>query len=154
MRNGLSRLTISLCLCLAAVGFMAVSAFAKIPEGHRDVKLGMNKAQVLEVLKKNPMHTSYDDMGVEIGEIIRGDDLFRFATYRFDGSGTLVEIDLQMREILGRDRVIERFNDLNGLKVSPSQAVVDQGRAVEVRDNRVILRISPVKGAQASKTSP
>ena len=53
-------------------------------QGIGEIKLGMNKTEVLDLMQKGPIHFSFDDLGGEISEIVRGDDLFRFATYRFD----------------------------------------------------------------------
>ena|SRR5208337_699051 len=146
-------------LCLAVifiVGNAAASA-SKIPEGYRDIKLGMNKSQVLDLLKKGPVHFSFDDMGTEIAEIVRGDDLFRFATYRFDKEEVLVEIDLEMREILGKDRVIDLYNKQLGLSLSPLKATVESNLSIEVRDNLVVIKLEPSKGtrsAQVKSTKP
>jgi hypothetical protein len=150
MKNGVARSSITALLCL---GFLTASALAstKIPEGYRDVKLGMTKTQVLDLMQKSPIHFSYDDLGEEIGEIIRGDDLFRYATYRFDQDGTLVEIGLQMREIVGRDRCIELFNSQYGLQLSPVQGTVEADRSIEVRDNSLIMKKSKDKNTRSAK---
>lgn len=150
MKNGVARFSIAVLLCF---GFLTGAALAstKIPEGYRDVKLGMTKPQVLDLLQKSPIHFSFDDLGEEIGEIIRGDDLFRYATYRFDQDGTLVEIGLQMREILGRDRCIELFNTQHGLQLSPVQSTVEADRSIEVRDNSLIMKKSNEKSTRSAK---
>jgi hypothetical protein len=124
-------------ILIASFGSMAIGGG---PEGYRDVKLGMNKTQVLDLLQKAPGHFSYDDLGVEIGEIIRSDDLFRYATYRFNAEGTLVEIDLEMREVLGRDRVLELYGNQIGLKLSPTEATTTADLVIEVKRNSVILK--------------
>jgi hypothetical protein len=152
MNNGLPRLSLLCGLCLMLVLGLSEAVSAKVPEGHRDIRLGMNKGQVLELLKKSPIHFSYEEMGNDIAEIIRGDELFRFATYRFDNNGVLVEIGLQMREILGRDRVLELFGARNGVTISPTKATVEANRSLEVRDNRLIMKLNPgKKEARSSK---
>ncbi len=152
MNNGLPRLSLLCGLCLMLVLGLSEAVSAKVPEGHRDIRLGMNRAQVLDLLKKSPIHFSYEEMGNDIAEIIRGDELFRFATYRFDDNGVLVEIGLQMREILGRDRVLELFGSRNGVTVSPTKATVEANRSLEVRDNRLIMKLNPrKKEARSSK---
>ncbi len=146
-------------LCFTTATFIgtALALANKIPEGYRDIKLGMNKAQVLELLKKGPIHSTFDDLGNDIGEIIRGDDLFRFATYRFDQEDILVEIDLEMREILGKDRVLDLYNKQLGLSISPLKATVESNKSIEVRDNLVVIKMEPGKdtrSAQAKNAKP
>ncbi len=138
-------------LCLSVILFIGTASASqgKVPGGYRDIKLGMNKAEVLDVLQKG--HLSYDDLGAEIAEIVRGDDLFRFATYRFDNQGVLVEIALQMREILGKDRVIELYNKQEGLDLSPLKATVESNLSIEVRDNLVVLRMEPGKDTRSAR---
>jgi len=143
MRQHPARITGLVVLSLIIVAAMCTFAAAKVPEGYRDIKLGMDKVQVIELLKKSPMHFSYEDMGDEVGEIIRGDDLFRYATYRFDQKNILVEIGLQMREILGREKVLELFNTQHGLKVSPMQRTVEANRSIEIRENDLVMRMVP-----------
>jgi hypothetical protein len=134
-----------------AIAVVGTSAFARVPEGYRDIKLGMNKSQVLGLLQQSPLHFTYDDMGDEIGEIIRGDDLFRYALYRFDGEGVLIEIGLEMREILGRDRVLELYNSQHGLKLTPRHATVEADFSIEVRDNSLVMKKIPVKDTRSAK---
>src|SRR5512139_3200229 len=109
-----------LCLLLGSAGISTASQ-TKLPQGYRDIQLGMTKAQVLDLLQKGPIHFSFDERGQEIGEIVRGDELFRYANYSFNNEGILVEIGLQMREILGRDRVLELYNKQQGLSLTPRQ---------------------------------
>lgn len=142
------RFLLSLIL-LSTIGTLAI---AKAPDGYRDVKLGMTKDQVLDVLQKAPGHFSYDDMGIEIGEIVRSDDLFRYATYRFNPEGTLVEIDLEMREVLGRERVLELFGDQLGLKLSPTESTKTADLIIEVKNNNVILRKSADPKTRSAKS--
>ncbi|MEJ2719419.1 MAG: hypothetical protein P8182_20200 [Deltaproteobacteria bacterium] len=127
-------------LCVVAVVCLTATSWAKVPDAFRGIKLGMQKAEVLRILEKNPAHFSYDDMGGQIGEIVRGDKLFRYATYRFDSQGKLMEIGLEMREIIGRDRVLKMYNSQHGLKVSPSKHLVEHDCLIEVRGNELIMR--------------
>jgi hypothetical protein len=150
MQSGLARFSMVLCLCLALSVGICLPAGAKVPEGYRDIKLGMNKDQVLDLLQKSPVHFSYDDLGDEIGEIIRGDDLFRYATYKFDSNGTLIEIGLQMREILGRDRCIEMYNNQHGLKLSPAQGTAESDLAIEVKENTLLMKKTPTKDTRSA----
>jgi hypothetical protein len=138
-------------LCLSVILYIGTAAASqgKVPEGYRDVKLGMKKAEVLDLMQKG--HLSYDDLGAEISEIVRGDDLFRFATYRFDNQGILVEIALQMREILGRDRVLDLYNKQFGLSVSPLKATVESNLSIEVHDNLVVLKMEPSKDTRSAQ---
>jgi hypothetical protein len=153
MNNGIVRFSILVSLCLA---FVAGSAFAaaKVPDGYRDIKLGMSKAQVLSILQKSPLHFSYDDLGGQIGEIIRGDNLFRYATYTFDNKGALVQIGLQMREVVGRTRCIKIFNSEHGLKLSPLQSTVQGARIIELHNNSVVLRKFNEKDTRSAKRGP
>lgn len=127
-------------VCVVAVVCLTTIASAKVPDAFRGIKLGMPKAEVLRILEKNPAHFSYEDMGRQIGEIVRGDKLFRYATYRFDAQGKLAEIGLEMREIIGRDRVLEMYNSQHGLHVSPAKRSVEDDCLVEVRGNELIMR--------------
>jgi len=137
-------------LGVVAVLGLSTMAWATVPDGYKGIKLGMQKSEVLTILKKDPMHFSYEEIGTEIGEIIRSDDLFRYATYRFDSSGTLAEIGLDMREVLGRDRVLQLYNNKHGVNVSPAKSTVQDDRLIEVRGNRLILRRIPTKDARAT----
>jgi hypothetical protein len=126
--------------CVVAVVCLTAIASAKVPDAFRGIKLGMPKVEVLRILEKNPAHFSYEDMGRQIGEIVRGDRLFRYATYRFDSQGALVEIGLEMREIIGRDRVLEMYNSQHGLHVAPSKRSVADDCLIEVRGNTLVMR--------------
>ena len=140
-----------LCLALILSAGTVAALQSKVPEGYRDVKLGMKKADVLDLMQKGPIHFSFDDLGAEISEIVRGDDLFRFATYRFDNQGILVEIALQMREILGRDRVLDMYNKQLGLNLSPLKATVESNLSIEVHDNLVVLKMEPSKDTRSAQ---
>lgn len=142
-------LAITVLVCLAASAGIS-SASAKIPDSYKDIKLGMSKTQVLDLLQKTPNHFSFEDMGDEIGEIVRGDDLFRYATYRFNKEGELVEISLEMREIIGREKCLETFNRQHGLQLTPLCKVVESDNCVEVRDNNLIMKRNPEKDARAA----
>ncbi len=146
-----------LCLSVFLIVGIAAASAGKIPEGYRDIKLGMNKSQVLDLLRKGPVHISFDDLGTEIAEIVRGDDLFRFATYRFDKDQVLVEIDLEMREILGKDKVLDLYNKQLGLNLTPLKATVESNLSIEVRDNLVVMKMERSKdtrSAQAKESKP
>ena len=151
MIGGRIRLSVIMSLALLVLVALSTSVWAKPIDGFRDVKLGMEKTKVLEILRKSPTHFSFDDLGNEIGEIIRGDDLFRYATYRFNDRQLLIEIDLQMREVLGRDKVIEQFNTRQGLKLSPLQTTVVENMSIEVRDNAVVMRMVLTPDTRAAK---
>jgi len=137
------------CLSVTAVCF----AGPKAPEGYRNVKLGMTKPQIIDILKKEPGNDSFEEMGDEIGEIIRNDNLFRFAIYKFDSQGELIEIDLQMREILGRDKVLELFNAQHGLNIEPSKKFVESNRAIEVQDNKIIIKFASNNRSRSAKSN-
>jgi len=154
MKIGVARFSGILIVCAGILTGICSPALAGIPDGYRDIKLGMNKIQVLDLMKKSAIHHSYDDMGHEIGEIIRGDTMFRYATYRFDAEGVLVEIGLQMREILGRDKVLDLFNRKHGLKVSPRQETVELNRSIEVKDNGLIMKMDPRLERRSAKGTP
>ncbi len=151
MRNRSARFSVIISLNLLVLVAFSAAVWAKPPDGYRDVKLGMEKPKVLEVLRKSPTHFSFDDMGNEIGEIIRGDDLFRYATYRFNEKQLLVEIDLQMREVLGRDRVLELFNSRHALKLTPLQTTVVENMSIEVKENAVVMRMVPGPETRSAK---
>jgi len=153
MSGGRTRLSVIISFTLLMLVALSTTVWAKAFDGFRDVKLGMEKSKVLEILRKSPTHFSFDDLGNEIGEIIRGDELFRYATYRFNEKQLLVEIDLQMREVLGRDRVIELFNSRQGLKLSPLQTTVVENMSIEVKENAVIIRMVPTPDTRAAKES-
>jgi hypothetical protein len=135
---------------LIALGLVSF-AWAKAPEGFRGVKLGMQKPDVLRALEKNRGFSSYDDRGELVGEIIRGDEMFRHATYRFDSDGVLVEIVLDMREILGKDRILELYKSQYGVDLLSGGSSVEDGRVYEVKGNRLFMRSQSDKGALAGK---
>jgi len=126
-------------------------SWARVPNGFRDIRLGMPKTQVIKILKKSAMHFSYEDMGEQVGEIVRGNKMFRYATYRFDSGGRLVEIGLQMREIMGTDKVLELFNSRHGLKLSPAKSSVQDDLIIEVRGNSLIMRGISSKGTRSAE---
>lgn len=150
MNSGMGRLSIAFSLFLLLLTGATVHASAKVPEGYRDIKLGMNRSQVVELLQKSPIHFSYDEIGGEIGEIVRGDDLFRFATYKFDKEGVLVEIGLQMREVLGRDRCLELYNTQHGLQVTPLKSTSNSNVTLEVKDNSLIMKKNTGKDTRSA----
>ena len=139
--------------CALLVGICA-AASAKVPDSYRGIKLGMPKSEVMRLLKGGPRHFSYDDLGAEVGELIRGDDLFRHATYRFDDSGVLVEISLQMREILGRQRVLEIYDKQHGLNLSGHKGTREGDHAIEVKGNRLIMKKGPLAEVRAAGRKP
>lgn len=138
-------------LGVVAVFGLTTIAWATVPEGYKGIKLGMQKSEVLTILKKDPSHFSYEEIGADIGEIIRSDELFRYATYRFDSKGNLAEIGLDMREVLGRDRCLELYNNQHGVNVSPAKTTVQDDRLIEVRGNRLILRKAPTRDTRAAE---
>jgi hypothetical protein len=150
MRSGIARFSITAVLCLAIAATASLCAWAKAPEGFRDIKLGMTKKQVLDALQKSPAHVAYDDNGTEIGEIIRNDDLFRYATYKFDHEGVLVEIGLQMREIVGREKCVEQFGARHGVQISPLHSTVEADISIEVHDNSLVIRKATGKDTHAA----
>ncbi|MGC8660592.1 MAG: hypothetical protein ACP5U1_16110 [Desulfomonilaceae bacterium] len=152
MRRSWALTSIFTAMFLSLLLVSAVFAGPQAPEGYRDIRLGMTKPQILDILKKEPATGSFEEIGDEIGEIIRNDNLFRFAAYKFDPQGALVEIDLQMREILGRDKVLELFNAKYGLNVSPTNKYVDSNRSVEVQDNVVIIKLASDNRKRSAKS--
>jgi hypothetical protein len=142
-------LAMTLVVCLVAWAGISCAS-TKVPDGFKDIKLGMSKTQVLDLLQKSPNHFSFEDMGDEIGEIVRGDDLFRYATYRFSKEGELVEIDLAMREVLGRDKCIENFNNQHGLQLTPVNKTCEADRTIEVQNNSLIMKKATDKDTRAA----
>ncbi|GEM_PF-577741 len=155
MNNGERRGPLTLGLCLLLLAGLTVCAYAKVPNGYRDIKLGMTKPDVVGIMGKSRHHSFYEDRGTEISEIIRGDDLFRFATYRFDREGMLVEIGLEMREILGRDSIIDRFNRQHGLRLTPLGREAEGDHLVKVKGNKLFLifRKQPPKTPQSAQAA-
>lgn len=151
MKQRVGRVCGVIVLCSVIIAGSACLASAGLPEGYKDVKLGMTKNQVLDVLKKNPSHFSYDDRGAAIGEIVRGDNLFRYATYKFSNEDRLVEIALQMREVVGRDKVIQIYNSKHGLQLSPHQKTVEANRSLEFNGNGLFLRLEQGTETRAAK---
>ena len=149
MKSRTAYLAITVLVCLSAWATTA-SASSKIPDSYKDVKLGMSKTQVLDLLQKAPNHFSFEDMGDEIGEIVRGDELFRYATYRFNKEGELVEISLQMREIIGREKCIETFNTQHNLQLTPVCKIIEADNSVEVKDNTLILKKTAEKDTRSA----
>jgi hypothetical protein len=153
MKRRVGRVCGVMVLSVFIITGFACLASAGLPEGYRDVRLGMSKDQVLDILKKNPSHFSYDDRGAAIGEIVRGDNLFRYATYKFNKEDRLVEIALQMREVIGRDKVIQIYNSKHGLHLSPHQKTVESNRSLELLGNGLVLRLEPGTESRTAKGS-
>ena len=68
-----------------------------------------------------------------------------------------MEIALQMREILGRDRVLDLDNKQLGLHISPLKGTVESNLSIEVHGNLVVMRMAPSKdtrSAQAKRPKP
>lgn len=124
---------------------------AKMPEGYKDIKLGMKRSQIVELLSKSPSHYSFEELGEDITEVIRGDNLFRFAIYRFNSEDELTEIDLQMREIMGRDRVLEIYNTEHGLTLSPNKVSFEANKSIEVKENRLIIKLASDRDKRSAK---
>lgn len=141
---------VRLLVCLALLVALCSAASARVPDAYRGVKLGMPKSEVIKVLKRSPGHFLYDDLGSEVAELIRGDDLFRHATYRFNDSGVLVEIALQMREILGRQKVLQIYNEKHGLNLSSLNGTREGDRVIEVKGNRLIMKKGPIAEVRAA----
>lgn len=139
-------------LCILSFIFPC-STLAKMPDGHKDVKLGMKRPQIVELLSKSPGHYSFEELGDDITEVIRGDNLFRFAIYRFNAEDELTEIDLQMREIMGRDRVLEIYNTEHGLTLTPNKISVESNKSIEVRDNRLIIKLASERDKRSAQGS-
>ncbi len=137
-------------VCAALVFSSVALVHAKAPDGYRDIKLGMNKGVVLGLMEKSPLHFAFEDRGQEIGEIVRGDKWFRYATYKFDSNGNLVEIDLDMREVLGRDKIIDAYNKAHNLRLSPLDSEIEGNRLISVQGNKLVL-IFRKPAATASK---
>ncbi len=138
---------------MACLSFFIIpcSLQARMPEGFKNIKLGMKRSQIIELLSKSPGHYSFEELGEEITEVIRGDNLFRFAIYRFNPEDELSEIDLQMREILGRDKVLEIYNTEHGLSLTPNMVSVESNKSIEVKDNRVILKLAQDREKRSAK---
>lgn len=152
MRKSWALIVIAMTVLFSLLFLSSCFAGPKPPEGYRDIRLGMTKPQILDILKKESGSSSFEEIGDEIGEIIRNDHLFRFAAYKFDPRGSLVEIDLQMREILGRDKVLELFNAQYGLDISPNKKFVDSSRSVEVQDNILIIKLASESPKRSAKS--
>lgn len=151
MNQGCRRICLFVLIaCIVAFAFPN-SILAKMPEGYKDVKLGMKRSQIVELLSKSPGHYSFEELGDDITEVIRGDNLFRFAIYRFNSEDELTEIDLQMREIMGRERVLELYNTEHGLTLSPNKVSVESNKSIEVRDNRLILKLAHDREKRSAK---
>jgi hypothetical protein len=142
-----------LCFSVSLVFASALPAISKIPDGYKDIRLGMNKSEVVQTLEKGSNHSSFDDLGEQVGEIIRGDELFRYASYRFNEEGILVEIALSMREVLGRDAVLQIYNSKYGLNLAPLKALVESDCSIEVRDDSVVIRQLSGKEIRSAKSS-
>ena len=151
MKLGCRRLRLTVLLACFYCFLCPEGLFAKMPEGFKDIKLGMKRSHIVETLSKSPGHYSFEELGDEITEVIRGDNLFRFAIYRFNAEDELMEIDLQMREILGRDKVLEIYNTEHGLSLSPNKVSVESNKSIEVKDNRLILKMALDRDKRSAK---
>jgi len=100
----------------------------------------MDRTEVIRILETTPGHLAYQDLGSRLGEVIRGDKLFRHALYTFDVNNRLVEIALEMREIVGADQVLTVFNKEHGLALTRDKSTVEGDFSVEVRGNKLVMR--------------
>jgi hypothetical protein len=142
-----------LCFSISLVFASVLPAICKIPDGYRDIQLGMKKSEVVQALEKGSTHSSFEDLGEQVGEIIRGDELFRYASYRFDEEGVLVEIALSMREVLGRDAVLQIYNSKYGLNLAPLKTLVESDCSIEVRGDSVVIKQLSSKETRSAKSS-
>jgi hypothetical protein len=56
-----------------------------------------------------------------------------------------------MREILGKDKVLDLYNKQLGLNLSPLKAAVESNLSIEVRDNLVILKLASTKDTRSAQ---
>jgi len=139
-------------LALAALGLAVVIVpalpSAKIFPCVQGIELGMKAASVFEALKAR---TCEDDlMETEAGfcTALRDNEFFRHACYCFDEQGSLVEIQLIIREVRGTERVVQELNGAYGLNLSPEKLVVRDGVALGLDGNKLTMRdaeLLPVK---------
>lgn len=59
-----------------------------------------------------------------------------------------------MREILGKERVLEVFNAQHDLKLGSVPKAVESGVSIEVQDNSLVMRMVPNRETHASKGKP
>lgn len=126
--------------CLLLLIVPTALAWAKVPQEYRGVRIGMDRTEVIRILETTPGHLAYQDLGSRLGEVIRGDKLFRHALYTFDVNNRLVEIALEMREIVGADQVLTVFNKEHGLALTRDKSTVEGDFSVEVRGNKLVMR--------------
>lgn len=138
-----SRLTMNRLLwycCFALLIAPTALALAKVPQEYRGVRIGMDRSEVIRILETTPGHLAHQELGSKLGEVIRGDKLFRHALYTFDGNNKLIEIALEMREILGADQVLTVFNKEHGLSLARDKSTIEGDSAIEVRGNKLVIR--------------
>lgn len=139
-------------LALAAFG-LAVVIVPNLPSAKvfpclQGIELGMNASSVFEALKANTCEEDLMETDEGFCAALRDNDLFRHACYRFDDSGSLVEIHLTMREVRGTDRVVKELNSTYSLDLSPNKLVVRDGVALGLDGNQLVIRdaqLLPVK---------
>jgi hypothetical protein len=100
----------------------------------------MDKSQVMECLKtrgRNPQALEY---AYGVATSVRDSRFFRHAHYRFGKKGRVTEIALTMREVRGKDRILEELNSVYKLGLSEDSVVIRDGVAISVSGNNLVIR--------------
>jgi hypothetical protein len=131
-------------LALAALGLAAVIVHA-LPSAKmfpciQGIELGMKASSVFEALKGRTCEDDFMETDAGFCVALQDNESFRHACYCFDKQGSLVEIQLMIREVRGTKRVVKELNDTYKLNLSPDKLVVTDGVALGLDGNKVIIR--------------
>lgn len=132
----------------------SLTCAAKMLKGFRGIELGMQSEYVEETLKARGSGHDIIVNANTMSAAVRDNKLFRHAHYRFDDKGRLTEIVLIMREVLGRDRVLEELKKSYDLTLSTKRSVTKDGVCVTVKGNALSIERAEVAIVKAPTQSP
>jgi len=129
-----------LCICCILLGMLVAlfpaTSSAKVLRGFQGIELGMKRSQAIDVLqglKGNEPAVLTEPNGFSF--LVKNSKLFRHAHYRFDENGILTEILLTMREVLGKEKILEELNKTYNLELVDKGSVVREGVIFSVQGN-------------------
>lgn len=139
-------------ICLATCGLIASSspALSKTIKGFQGIELGMNRAEALHAVQGIDARNIVNSGGGEISVLVRNSRLFRHAHYRFNRKGVLTEIDLAIREVLGKDKVLDALQKSYGMRLNREGSAVVDGVQISVTGNTISLKLADLSAVRAS----
>jgi len=100
----------------------------------------MSASGVRETLKATVSEDEVIEMGDGFSTALRDSNLFRHARYRFDDKGALSQIELTIREVRGREKVIGELDRTYKINLSDEAVVLRDGMVLTLEGNTVIIK--------------